>query len=65
MLVPFQIEDAFTKLEFPFLTIFRPGLLDRKQHQRFQEKLAGKIEAVFAPSILQNQMYGHRKLVAI
>eukprot|EP00112_Aurelia_sp_Birch-Aquarium-sp1_P007199 Seg1784.3 transcript_id=Seg1784.3/GoldUCD/mRNA.D3Y31 product="Oxidoreductase HTATIP2" protein_id=Seg1784.3/GoldUCD/D3Y31 len=36
-----QIEDAYTKLEFPQLTILRPGFLDRKVGQRFIEKIAG------------------------
>ncbi|XP_065059988.1 oxidoreductase HTATIP2-like [Rhopilema esculentum] len=36
-----QIEEEFSKMAFPLLTIFRPGILDRKQHQRLLEKFVG------------------------
>eukprot|EP00794_Sanderia_malayensis_P009745 gene9745-10742_t len=51
-----QIEEAVTKLDFPLLSIFRPGFLDRLQPPRFVERVAGWFMSKISVAVVAKAM---------
>lgn len=51
-----ELEDKIKALQFPKLTIFQPGMLDRKDSERFAEAVGGNvIKFINKLGILKNQ----------
>ena len=51
-----ELEDKIKALQFPKLTIFQPGMLDRKDSERFGEAVgANVIKFINKLGILKNQ----------
>jgi len=51
-----EVEEELKKLDFPRLSIYRPGLLDRGKEARFIEKLAGVVTSGIPVSVVARAM---------